>query len=442
MGGVKLLEDQRTGWALPPLTDNPVTQIGADAFGFRPYINELHEAVVAATPLPLTVGVFGPWGSGKSSFLKMWEDLLNPTTRTLWFNPWKYDRKIEVWAALIQSLLAEMRASGNEGLKEKVVRLARTATWLGLRAGLGTASQILTHGVIDKATVGEILDSLADDGSSYYREVNRFELDFTDAVGEFVGPSGRLVVFVDDLDRCTPDAALSVLEALKLFVGDARCVFVLAMDFDILSAVAERRFGDHLQISGSEYLEKIIQLPFFLPDITFDSLRASLSRHAGDLAGNDAFWELVELGFGSNPRRVKRYINVLNLAIAIARREDSADRRLDVIHQLQLAKLLIIRSEHRDLFNYLLRHPEALSELENSPALPHPGSGGTVEIERERNQVLVPFLNRESLTRLLNARPGAYLDHPSAPGAKELAQMLRTVQLTSGPPSSAHKSQL
>lgn len=425
------------GGVLPPLTDNPVAQIGSDAFGFRPYISAVHETVAAATTLPLTVGVFGPWGSGKSSFMRMWEDLLTPTTRTLWFNPWKYDQKIQVWAALIQSLLAEMRTSSSAGLKEKAKRLARTATWLGLRAGLGTASQVLTHGVIDKSTIGEILDSVADDGSSYYRDLNRFELDFADAVGEFVGSTGRLVVFIDDLDRCTPQAALSVLEALKLFVGDARCVFVLAMDFDLLSAIAEMKFGENLQIAGSAYLEKIVQLPFFLPDIDFDAIRAALVPYAGELSENEAFWELVDLGFGANPRRVKRYMNVLNLGIAIARSEHPGGPDLGITRQLQLAKLLIIRSEHRDLFNHLLRHPGALSELENSPALPSPSSNDGVEVARERNAVLAAFLKQESLARLLNARPGAYHDHPSAPSADELARMLRTVRLTSGPTAAA-----
>lgn len=422
--------------SIPPLTDNPVTSIAADAFGFKPYIIELDNLVANATPLPMTVGVFGPWGAGKTSFLRMWEDQLANTTRTLWFNPWKYDQKIQIWAALIQSLLAEMRASGNVSLKDRVTRLARTATWLALRAGIGTASQVFTQGVIDKSTMGEILDSLADDAGTYYREVNRFELDFADAVGDFVGNAGRLVVFVDDLDRCTPEAALSVLEALKLFVGDARCVFVLAMDFDLLAAVAERKFGDKVQVAGSAYLEKIIQLPFFLPDITFDAIRAAIIPYVGELAANDAFWELVEIGFGSNPRRVKRYINVFNLAVAISRQELSADQELPISRQLQLAKLLIIRSEHRELFNHLLYHPAALTQLENSPALPQPTSNEKVEVDRERDQVLARFLRSESLTMLLNARPGAYYEHPPAPGPLELARMLRTVRLASGPTSS------
>ncbi|MGN5377610.1 P-loop NTPase fold protein [Streptomyces lasalocidi] len=56
-----------------PLTDNPVTAPQDDSFHFGPYVDVLHAAVEQAAPLPLTVGVFGSWGAGKSSFLRLWE---------------------------------------------------------------------------------------------------------------------------------------------------------------------------------------------------------------------------------------------------------------------------------------------------------------------------------------------------------------------------------
>jgi hypothetical protein len=122
------------------LTDNPVRRIDDDLFGFRPYIEELHELVHAAQELPLTVGVFGSWGTGKSSFLHMWQDLLPDQVRTVWFNPWKYDQKVQVWAALLHSLLAEIRRHSQPGpVREKAAALARAAVWLGVRGAAGVA---------------------------------------------------------------------------------------------------------------------------------------------------------------------------------------------------------------------------------------------------------------------------------------------------------------
>jgi hypothetical protein len=416
---------------LPTLSDNPITRIDNDAYGFRPYIEELHTLVSAAPSLPLTVGVFGSWGSGKSSFLKMWENLLAfaPSTRTVWFNPWKYDQKIEVWAAFIQSLLAEMQME--EGpLQSQAAKLARTAAWLLLRGGLNVVGSVATGVPTDGKIVDDLFDNVAKKDADFYRDMNRFELDFAEAVRSFVGETGRLVVFVDDLDRCVPSAALNILEALKLFVGDARCVFVLSMDFDLVTSVAGSKFGVEAPVTGSAYLEKIIQLPFFLPDIGFDALRASLVDFTGGLADSEAFWELVEIGLGANPRRLKRYINVLNLAVAIARRE-TGDATVDLTRQLQLAKLLILRSEHRLFFNHLLADAGAWSRLESSPALPEDRSG-TVELERERDPIFVNFLKNEYLCRLIMIRRGSPHGHPPAPNAVELSRMLRTVRLTSG----------
>ncbi|WP_173054756.1 KAP family P-loop NTPase fold protein [Phytohabitans houttuyneae] len=411
-----------------------MSRIDDDAFGFRPYIEELHAAVAAAISLPMTVGVFGPWGSGKSSFLKMWEDLLSfaPTTRTLWFNPWKYDQKVEVWAALIQSLLAEIRTTEDETLRIKAGRLARAATWLGVRGVAGSLVGGLTGGLVSAAAMDQLWTELGERESDYYRQLNRFEVDFAETVEQFVGEQGRLVVFVDDLDRCTPAAALNVMEALKLFIGDARCVFVLAMDFDLLAAAAGTRFGELAPGSGAAYLEKIVQLPFFLPDVGFETLRYAVGPSAGPLADSEAFWELVRLGFGTNPRRVKRYLNVLNLATTIAAREGGNELSTD--QRLQLAELLIIRSEHRAFFRHLLVDPGAWQRLEQSPALPPPGSADPVELVRNTDATLTPFLDNQSLTGLLRTRPGAYNDHPSAPAGRDVERMIRTVRLAAGLP--------
>ncbi|MFC6886451.1 KAP family P-loop NTPase fold protein [Actinomadura yumaensis] len=427
-----------------PLTDNPLAFLHEDAYGFRPFVEQLDAAVAQARPLPLTVGVFGAWGTGKSSFLGMWSDLLaeQPRNRQVRFNPWKYDRKVEVWAALLHTILGELKKE--ERLREKAGRLARAATWLSLRAGLGSAATLATAGIVRPEHVNELLDTFAQNDADEYSQVNTFEDEFAEAVEEFVGPEGRLVVFVDDLDRCTPEAAMTVLESLKLFVGHARCVFVLALDVDVLAAVATNKFGVDLKgapeeaISGMNYLEKIVQLPFFLPDVEFATLRATLAPYVEGLGGNEAFWELVRVGLGTNPRRVKRFVNVLNLAVAAlgwdtGPAETATGGQDPHWKQLQLAELLIIRGQHRAFFRTLTQHPEAWQLLERAGGdMARPGGGRDLALS-QLPPYLRPFADDAALMSLLDTRPGGRYEHPPAPGPDEVVRLFSTLHRAAGP---------
>ena len=96
------------------LSDNPITTKGDDKFGFSPFVDILTDAIVDTKSLPFTVGVFGEWGTGKTSFLHLLRHSLESRNcRAVWFNPWKYDNKEELWASLIRSILS-VRMIGKE----------------------------------------------------------------------------------------------------------------------------------------------------------------------------------------------------------------------------------------------------------------------------------------------------------------------------------------
>jgi predicted KAP-like P-loop ATPase len=89
-------------------TDNPITSCAEDKFGFAPYAQILGDTILQTEPLPFCVGIFGAWGSGKSSFLKMIREVIadkKPEVKCIWFNPWKYDKKEDLWNTLIQTIL-------------------------------------------------------------------------------------------------------------------------------------------------------------------------------------------------------------------------------------------------------------------------------------------------------------------------------------------------
>jgi predicted KAP-like P-loop ATPase len=251
-------------------TDNPISSIEEDKFGFAPYALVLKDTILQTTPLPFCVGVFGPWGSGKSSFMKMLQWLMKDEVQTIWFNPWKYDKKEDLWNALIQTILDYItERSKDEEVIKKAKALALATTWLAMKKAIAA----LTAGIIDESNLDKIAESFKAEDQRNYRHINQFEDDFAYVVDHFSN-GGKLVVFIDDLDRCLPENAITVLESLKLFIGNANCIFVLGIDHYVVEEGIKSRYTEKISITGRDYLDKIIQVPFFLPPVSYERLKA------------------------------------------------------------------------------------------------------------------------------------------------------------------------
>src|SRR6185436_907837 len=114
--------------------------------------------------------------------------------------------------------------------------------------------------------------------------------------------AGRMVVFVDDLDRCLPEKAIEVLEAIKVFLDVEGCVFVLGLDHQVIARGIKAKYKDRDVVDGNLYLEKIIQLPFQIPPVetrAVEEFVGSLSKQWPDAQCPPVFAK----GLGGNPRR-------------------------------------------------------------------------------------------------------------------------------------------
>jgi hypothetical protein len=161
----------------------------------------------------------------------------------------------------------------------------------------------------------------------------------------------RLVVFIDDLDRCLPDQILALLEALKLYLNRPDCVFFLAVDSQRLVQAVSGKYKD-LGIDGADYLEKIVQMPFQMPRLSPSAFKEYLNELLpGDLK---AAAEVLSSGLRPNPRAVKRFVNILQLQDLLAR-----NRGVDPYDVTVLAAVLLARSTM----------PEFYSRLEGDPTL-------------------------------------------------------------------------
>ncbi len=160
--------------------------------------------------------------------------------------------------------------------------------------------------------------------------------------------AGRLVVFVDDLDRCLPEKAIEVLEAIKLFVDAPGCIFILGLDQDVITRGVEIRYkdfdkGDGVQISnpidGARYLEKIIQLPFQIPQIEATDMDGFVKGLVEEWPRSECP-EVFAKGLGENPRQVKRTVNTFLMLWGLAGKRELGG----MVQPIRLAKVVAIQT--------------------------------------------------------------------------------------------------
>ena len=192
----------------------------------------------------------------------------------------------------------------------------------------------MTYGIKDivsaETDFGKVVNSLKGDGSIagdnnavYYYVTEFLEKALTYLRKDDKGY--RIVVFVDDLDRCSPDRALEVLESIESFFDIEGIVYVIGMDSETINSIIQKKYGEGFTVKGLDYLQKIVQLPFQIPTWKEIDIYHSISKIiAKGLEGSQLIKEfdeknkmLIVKTVQLNPREVKRFINNIILAKSV-----------------------------------------------------------------------------------------------------------------------------
>jgi hypothetical protein len=352
------------------LDDNPTTE---DSLGFSRTADAIVGAVKNASRRPLTIGVFGGWGTGKTSLMQMIESRLKRDgIKTVWFNAWKYSGKEVIWNALIQTILLTMKndadfmeTSRRDAFRRRLFIISEALGKYAAKVG----TRLIPGGIIQEGDVDDLwaaLSSSVKDGS-LFEFINRFESEFGRLVDEYVGES-YLVVFIDDLDRCLPENAIEVMEALKLYLDKANCVFVIGVEPSIIQGAIVLRYGANSTLSASMYLEKIVQVPVLVPRVRTQSAVDLLSSVISDFGPDQQahLYQLVRIGMDRNPRRIKRIVNSCMVALSIARQSSAEEKLPSAEEMLTLVKVLVIQMRFPEFYRQLARHSDLLDELGNA----------------------------------------------------------------------------
>lgn len=300
-----------------------------DTLGVSDYAFSL-ASFIEQSDTPITIGVQGAWGSGKTSLLNTIYSVLAQEKKfeQIWVNAWEHalltspeETLLKITVEILEHITAIDQEIGN---KDKIIKSARTAFTSALRIG---ASATLGGKAVD--IVDEIIGNA--DASPVKRLRKNLE-ELTQQIRERkTNPVEKILVYVDDLDRIEPKDAVKLLELLKNIFSIPNCIFVLAIDYDVVVKGLKDKFGERSPQNEREfraYFDKIIQLPFMMPVGSY-----SIGKYVGDLLekigfiserdyNEDHLDTIIKYTVRGNPRSVKRLVNSLALiSIFIETRE-------------------------------------------------------------------------------------------------------------------------
>lgn len=434
-----------------------------DLLGFKVHADLLINVINDETVLPVTIGVFGDWGSGKSSILQIikseFDKEENNNSVCIYFNGWTFEGYDDAKAALLNAILKELEDNKKlseevkSTVKEKAKKLWKSIDWMrgaGMvmkNIALPAVSAYFTGGLslipfgIQKLTENgldspdKLITKLqSEEGTEFFKSLQKAEKEQqekTNTVADFrcdfdellkATKFKKLVVIIDDLDRCTPDRIIDNLEAVKLFLNVANTAFVIGADPRIVRHAIEYRYKEKGKIADGnnedivkDYLEKLIQIPYNLPRLSDSEVETYISllickremtieqfqgvhkffidfraRDRYSVCGFGAMKEYIEPGqrekilknlvslpdlvpiitqtLSGNPRQIKRFLNTLTLRERLAKVANIPDFNMAILAKLMVLEYSPTEIDHfKQLYNWQVEQkglPMQIARLE------------------------------------------------------------------------------
>lgn len=318
---------------------------------------------------PLVIGIYGSWGIGKTTLMKLIEANLDEAkARTVWFDPWLHQFNESPVLSLLHTMVDRFDIKEEAKKLLLVISMAfssillKSTTTLNLKDvdALGKRYEEERFQVRQaQIRLREHFQKIVEKAQQKRRSSNKFKkLLERLLVGKNETESKierRIVFFIDDLDRCMPSNVLSMLEGLKLYLNLPGCVYFLGVDRQILEQSIQYKYKD-IEISETSYLDKIVQLPFTIPPISTDSIEDFINPFLYDELKQCQ--ELLVKGLGDNPRQVKRFVNTLSLNHQLIK-----DLNVEDYDPRLLSLILLIQYRNKDLYRLLVNQPSLLTKL-------------------------------------------------------------------------------
>jgi len=230
---------------------------------------------------PFVLAIDSEWGTGKTTFLKMWmQQLLNQETPFLFFNAWENDFSENALISLIGEIDSQISALYADTKKQSKARkqltqIKKVGASL-IRKSLPVAVKIATSGVLDiekayEEEISKLAERYAKDSIDKYEKTKSNISIFRDRLQQFVrdvissknDEKFPLLFFIDELDRCRPNYALELMEKIKHLFNIEGLLFILSLDKNQIGNSIKSLYGEGMDVDG--YLRRFIDLEYRLP---------------------------------------------------------------------------------------------------------------------------------------------------------------------------------
>ena len=355
------------------ITDSPISKLEEDYLRIEKYAISLSK-FIQQSDTPITVGLQGEWGTGKTSLMSLLLEQFNDEANrdeiaSSWVNTWEYSMfkgAKETTPSVLKGMLDKLKDSCKE---RGVWTLKDDAKSTFNKAGKflsGIANQVVAN-----QTGINVKDAVDSNSESYVAEIAEVKKMISGLIQELINdeknPVKKVVFFVDDLDRILPSDAVEVLESLKNIFDIPNCVFILAIDYDVVVKGLESKFGPKTKENEREFrsfFDKIIQVPFTMPVGAYDIssfLKNKLAELNVEINDEEVsqITKIVGYTVGNNPRSLKRYLNTFSLIKIIVLDDDEIDDAND-INKIILFATLGIQISYPEIFRLLTQNPNYL----------------------------------------------------------------------------------
>ena len=373
--------------------DLPIAKLEEDGLNRGSFAESLAKTLVQYSfPSSLTIGLYGEWGSGKTSLLNMvFENVerIDDGVVVLRFNPWLCSDPKQLVTQFFKQMATAIKLKKRAADKAWEL-IDQYADILGATSVIPVAGEIV-------AAFTKVLTKKAEEETK--ERTNDLQESKNQIIKKLKDEKIKIIVSIDDIDRLSEEEIVAVFQLVKSLADFPNTIYVLAFDYDVVvRALGKVQHGD-----GKEYLEKIVQVPFEIPapniDDIHEALFSKLNGILGDIPEEDwdkeTWGELFQQGIKNYIRSIRdviRYTNVFSLKYELLKNETSAADLLgltclQVFEPTVYSKLPsykdILCGERRSFSHE--RQKEAEEKVERAINRIAPDDGSVTDLEATKN---------------------------------------------------------